>query len=78
MREQYDFYPFFIFVVHFNLNYCNGIVSIQMGGAKYTVTSPRTITVCLTESCFNTYLEFRYILIFRQPMFSPNYLHFMT
>ena len=47
-------------------------------GAKYTVTSPRTITVCLAESCFNTYLEFRYILISRRPMFSPNYLHFMT
>lgn len=31
MREQYDFYPFFIFVVYFNPNYFNGIVSIQMG-----------------------------------------------
>ena len=33
------FYPFFIFVVHFNLNYCNGIVSIQMGEQSiYNVT----------------------------------------
>lgn len=48
------------------------------GGAKYIVTSPRRITVCLAESCFNTNLEFRYILIFRRPMCSPNYLHFMT
>ena len=47
-------------------------------GAKCTVRSPRLITVCLAESCFNTYLEFLYILIFRRPMFSPNYLHFMT
>ena len=64
---QQGSYQYSIELIILYPNYCNGIVSIQIGGAKCTVRSPRSITVCLAESCFNTNLEFLYILIFRRP-----------
>lgn len=54
------------------LNPITAMVCIDSNrGAKCTVRSPRLITVCLAESCFNTNLEFLYILIFRRPISAP-------